>query len=183
MTQALRNRSTAWIITIVLVVLAILLGGRASLAALRQEALDTFYGGNDGYYSSIEYDLDEIVAASRNLMVVAERYLPENDMMVDTVRKSCDMLEQVSGPRERKAAADKLYSAVDGLGQVLKTQELSDADKTYHDKILAEIESRMGTISNNGYNQAAAEFNAELTRMPAGVLASVTGIKPLELYE
>lgn len=179
--QAMHKRPVALLFCAAMILLSVLLGGRASLLDLRAAAEDVFYDDPARY--GIQYDLAEIQAQSFNLTVVAGRYPQSDGLLADAVLEYRDHLEQAQSPRGKYRAAQALAAAARQLGQELQTAELSDQDRTLVQKCLLEIDSRQRTIQNSGYNQAAMQYNRALGQFPASLIRTLTGVQPLELYE
>lgn len=186
MPQKLQNRATAWGITVIVIAVSILLGGRSSLMKLRQEAWDVYQGNAGDYYSGIAYDLREILADSANLLTVAGRTLGEGDILYGAVAHDRELLAAATdsaGPRKQREAAERLRASLDDLDKLLETKNLSGEDLAYRNKLMVNIESRFATIEADPYNDLAAGFNGELAVFPARLLANLTGVEPLELYQ
>jgi hypothetical protein len=68
-----------------------------------------------------------------------------------------------------------LYNALSAL-------ELSEKDERLLNEQFTEMSSRNTTISHDGYNAIAAEFNAMLTEFPTSLIAAVNGVKKLDEF-
>ncbi len=178
-----RSRGMAAVVTIAAVVLSILLGGRHSLKELASEVDAAFYFGaeKDGY--SIASDLEKRGNAAYNLAGIALRYYGEEQPEIQAVEQARDALAQADSVKEMAAANRLLEEAVPLLHGLLKETALSANDAKYPDRLYDEFRSRGRTIARDGYNRLAADYNRQLERFPANLLAGLTGVRPAELFE
>lgn len=184
MMQALQKRSTALIITLIVVILATLVGARLSLDRLRSTVTQAFYGGSGGYEQSIGSDLYEIGNNSVNLITVAGRYLPNDDGLLSAVRRDNENLQYHGGQAHKQyLAAQKLQASLEDLDAYLLTLDLSESDKLYQNKLMGNIRSRYLTLDGSEFNDTAKGFNRTLLRFPTNLLSVITGVGPVELYE
>lgn len=185
MMQHFGKKWVAYTVTICVILLSVLLGGRSSLLKLRDEAIVNYmsdmYGGN-----GLEDDLELVLADSYNLTTIAQRYLPQDDVHIVSVLRDRETLRRYMGhstPKQVAAAANDLRTSVEDLSKRMSELKLNDIDKTYRGKLITNIESIYTIIANTPYNEAAAAFNNTLQKQPAAMLAEITGIEPLDLYE
>lgn len=86
----LKNRKVAMLICVIVVALSILSGARRSISEVIAETESAFVYGVDGDGKSIYHDLGTRVQLANNLATVAERYLDEDDDLVQAVRSDAD---------------------------------------------------------------------------------------------
>lgn len=86
----LKNRKVAMLICVIVVALSILSGARRSISEVIAETESAFVYGVDGDGKSILHDLGTRVQLANNLATVAERYLDEDDDLVQAVRSDAD---------------------------------------------------------------------------------------------
>ena len=114
---------------------------------------------------------------------MAGRYLDANDARVTALREAADALAGARTPPAKYKANLSLDSAFQSVHDALEGQYLSQKDAEYRTRLLADFKSRNASISYNGYNGLAQNFNDKvLSSTPGGALASALGVKPLELY-
>lgn len=178
------NRTIAWIVLACVVLICISQSGGAGLRSLRRTAVDTFHNGvnNDGL--SIYNDLQKRVDCAYNLASIADRYdnIPQN--FIDEVEQAALSMES-DGDSDivgLKVDNNKLNRAVEDLYTELENTELSQADSTFALGQYKEFTSRGLTITRDGYNSRAEEFNAVLDNFPASLVAKLSGVKALELF-
>lgn len=182
--EKLQNRSTAWLITICVVVGSVLLGSSISLNKEREHVLSLYYDSrHDAAHHSVESDLQRLAADSSNLLVVAQRYLAADDPYVSGVARARELLETADGPQHAATASAELYAALQDLDTHLRTLALSSDDQSYQRKLMANLNATYRTLQASGYNSAAVAFNQTLAQFPANLLARIVGVEPLELYE
>lgn len=181
--ESLKKRSVALVVLAVVLVLSISLGSHRSVASLRQQADLVFTQGERGDGLSIAHDLESRTELTGNLIVVARRYVGAEDSGLLRLRAAADALLQAESRPEKYQANRELDLAFQEVYGMLEEQPLSQQDKEYRARLNAHFKSRNATISHNSYNQIAQQFNEDvLGAFPGGMLATATGVKPLELY-
>lgn len=177
--NALKNRTTAKLITVLAVVFATLFGSFTSLTGLRSEAEALFYDEGDG--EGIATDLSQIAASAINLTKIAERYLDATDERIaDVLEVRLRLLSDEGG---RYDALKDLDGATNELYDALSSSGMSDKDAAYARSCMNLIRSHGLKAENSPYNAAAREFNRRLKQFPANLLSSLYRISPLELFE
>ena len=180
------RKSVACLATAVIVLLTIFLSGGRGLRKLRTQAASTFTEGVAGDGLSIAHDLNQRLENAGNLAIVARRYRP-NDEALSALDSACEVLRRALEQSEKKkdmAAANRaLGDAVEVLYRAMDGWNLDETDKNLAAKQYRSFLSAADTISHDGYNQQAREFNLTLGGFPAWMIRIVTGVKPLELFE
>jgi LemA protein len=177
-----RDSRFAAIVMALLIVSGSLLGAGKSLRGLKNAADAAFYSGVGSSGFSIQRDLDERVISATNLITVARRYLPESDGALQSFVKARDDLAGANGIREKFDANVKLSAAAADLVSRAEREPLDDRDAAYLRSIPVDMQSRNDTISRDGYNDFAAQYNDTLSRFPANFFAAVLGIGKAELF-
>lgn len=178
-----KKRGTALAVLALAVVFSLLFGSYRSLSALRRDVDVVFAQGEKGDGLSIEHDLAQRVQLANNLVTVAGRYFNADDPLVLNVRAAGEALSAVGSPAEKFDANTELDTAFWALSGAMDGKSLSQQDAKYRARLGDDFRSRDATISHDGYNRLAAEFNEKtLGVFPANVLGTATGVKPLELY-
>lgn len=181
MKELLKNRKVAIGITVVIIILATILGSGRSMNAAAYEVERYFINGYGGY--SIQRDLDTRVGLAKNLLVVAERNLDDNNLAVAELESAIAMLEEAQTVKEKAAANQQLTAAAERMNLVLEECVLSSTDDRYRKQIRTDLISCNQTISHDPYNEMAIEYNTEvLGRFPANVLKLVNGVHELETF-
>ena len=178
----LQNRFVAAVLAVLIVVVSSVVGGGATLSALRAQTEAVFTLGEAGG-AGIQGDLNEIAAQAFNITVIAGRYLQPDYSGIVNVLEKRDALHRAATPRENHRAAEELLFATHVLRTTLDGLELSVQDQNLLASCVVEINSRLSLIANNPYNQSALHFNQTLERFPANLMGAAAGIRPLELYE
>ena len=75
----------------------------------------------------------------------------------------------------------QMTDAVAGLYEALGRQQLSERDEGYRQSLYYNIQARNDTMSRDGYNTAALEFNRQLGRFPARLLGRLASVSPAPL--
>ena len=160
-----------------------LVGSHNSLMSLRGDAEAVFTMGERGDGIGIQGDLRERDSAAYNMVVIARKYLPEENSLIQNVLAARKALDTANSVREKAGADRTLEVAVKDLYDVLSGMNLSEQDARYPQRLYTDFRSRGDTISHDPYNGEAARFNKTLAAFPAAVLGGLTGVRPLELFE
>lgn len=180
--QLLKQRKTAWAITLIIVIAASLLGARTSLGNLRADTAMMFEEGVSKEAPGIQHDLDWLLELSHNLTVVGERYVDAADAELAAVKEAREALAAAASPAAKYDAADRLVSTSAALIYTLSQRELEARDARYAQTIKADVESRWLIVARNEYNEKAAAFNEVLERFPASFLGKLVNVQPLERF-
>ncbi len=156
------------------------IGAARSLGRERARVENMFYSGQGGF--CIQNDLDERIISATNYLTLARRYLPEDNAALRGVAQAASELSNAQGIRDKYDANASLSSAAAYLEAELEKQALTERDKSYARSIPADMESRNDTMSRDPYNQIAGEYNEVLSRFPANLLSTVTGVEKAELF-
>ena len=178
----LRKNSVAIVAMVLMIVLGTLVGSHNSLAKIRNKAADSFVLGARGDGIGIQSDLRERDNAAYNLVVIARRYLPEGNALIQNVLRERAAAQEAASVKEKAGADKALEVAFRDLYDVLSGMALSEQDARYPQRLLTDFLSAGDRISHDPYNQAAADFNRVLATFPAGLLGALTGIRPMELF-
>lgn len=183
MYERLQNRTTAWSIALVVILLSVWMGGATTLGNMRETAQMGYFVSATGSGKGISYDLDRIAGDSMNLATVAWRYL---DMDDDTVVQMVENAGQLSDPYEdmdvRFAVAKELNDDIQALNKRLEREQLTGQDREYQGKLTSNIEGAYHAIRSSRYHDEAAKFNKLLKKRPARYLAAMADIKPLPQF-
>ncbi len=173
----LKTRKAAALALVLAVAFATLYGSHRSLNSWR-----SMYEANN--YLVLK-DLQTRVNVCQNLCTVAGRYLPEDDPARMKVEGTLRMLDPQGDPHGGEPGNYKrLSEQAQELIAVLETQPLTAQDAKYVSGFQAQLESLDFTIAHDDYNQMARRYNEEdLGSFPANVLAPLTGVGPLPIYE
>lgn len=178
------NRPLAFAVLAVVVVLGILLSGGGGLRALRAEALETMRVGVNADGLCIYTDLQERADCAVNLAALSTRYasIPQ-EVAVKAEEAALELQEAgENDTAAMKRANEALGRAVEALYTELENTALSEPDATYALSQYKEFTSRGLTISRDGYNSLAEEFNRTLGAFPANLVAMVSGVGQLALF-
>ena len=169
---------------LLMIIISIPFGGYRSLNKLFKEVNRTFYQGVDGDGLGIENDLNNRIDNSYNLVTIAKKYIDqENAVIKNTLEARAELVNSKSIADKYRAnlrlteAVEELYTA---LGAV--EPKLSEQDETYRRSLYSNLTSRNDTISHDGYNDKAAEFNNIIEGFPASLISRLVGINKAELF-
>ena len=183
MTRVFKNSGFACLIMIIMIVSGTLAGSRGSLMALRGAAESVFTLGARGDGIGVQSDLNERMSAAYNMVVIARKYLPEENALIQNTLSAREKLNSAVGVKEKSSANKALTIAVKDLYDALSSMALNDADSRYPQSLYTDFRSSADRISHDPYNGKALEFNKILARFPASVLGGLSGVKPIELFE
>jgi len=173
----------AQIIMVLMIILGTLIGSHNTLAGMRKSAALVFTTGARGDGIGIQSDLRERSSAAYNMVVIARKYLPEENSLMQNVLKTRTSLDAASSVKDKALTDRLLETAVRDLHDVLNGMALSEKDAVYAQGQYTAFRSGGDRISHDPYNKVAESFNKSLSGFPAGFLGGLTGVKPLDLYE
>ncbi len=174
----------AVIVCVVLIASSIVFGSYKSVNSVRQKALEYFENG-DGTQKDlgVAYLLDKKLGQAQNLIIIAERYLNENDESLKALYQAISDMESYSDTESAKKANEALNDACALVEETLQNYDLSVQDQSYLSEIMNNSASYDMQMGHCTYNQAAEEFNTvTLNSIPAGFLARLLGVKQLSLF-
>ena len=181
MKNLLKNRKVAVVLTVIIMILATLIGSNRSMAAEAYDIEQYFIYGYGGY--SIQRELDTRTGLAKNLLVVAERNLAVNDSAVKELQDAITQMEKAKTVNEKSDANQKLTAATERMNLVLDECWLSSSDDRYRRQISMELAACNQAISQDPYNELAMQYNTEvLGSFPGNVLKMVNGIEELETF-
>lgn len=175
-----QSRGLALVVMLVVVFGAAVGGTGKSLAAKRAAAVAVFERGSRGDGLSIAGDLADIEEYAQNLAVIARRYLAEAQVV--PLLAAAEELREAKTVAAKYRANEALYQQVSEIYTLLCNGGLTETDAKYARERYQLIVSKRDTISHDAYNEAAEAFNQLLMAFPARLLASLAGLKPVELY-
>jgi hypothetical protein len=178
-----KKKFNAWMITLITIILASVIGSGSSLNKFKNKTENIFYLGESKDGTGIQHDLEVIMSDSTNLTVVARRYIDKDHGLINAVSKSKETLNSAKTPGAKYREMQNLLISVTELYAYLGDLPLSEKDQNFRKSLYADINSRNIIISRNIYNQRAREFNRTLDYFPANILSNITFVSPLELFE
>lgn len=177
----MRSTKTAWAVTAVVILLCAVLGCNRSLAALRSQTAKLMVTGDaDGY--CVATDCQDMVNIARNLVTVAQKYLPADTPEFKQVEFYCGQMDEAgTDAGVRMYAAQFLNQTVEDITAKLEeTGGLSEKDAGYLSGFAADLKSAMARMEKDPYNDAARAFNQIEGSFPANVLGFLVG--PLDCF-
>lgn len=180
------NRKIAIPIMIIMIILGTFLGGYRSLNSLYKKVDKVFYQGVDGDGIGIASDLNDRINTSINLISIAKGY--DQDVRVEAaitaVNSAKDALSSAATIGDKYQANIALTEATEELHKALGNEslQLSEKDAGYRDSLYNQLSSRNDTISHDGYNDSAVEYNNALQEFPASFFTSLFGIEKAVLF-
>ena len=179
----LRDRKVAIVITIIIMILSTGFGAHRSLENRGEYAEWVFYHGSYGDGGGIQSELDTRAGLASNLLIVAGRYLDDEDEAVQRLKNAREALVQAENIGEKYIANEELSQAADNLAQVLNACSLTENDRRYQRGIIVEMESANEIIGHDEYNTLANAYNRNvLGSFPANILKEIVGVEELETF-
>lgn len=121
-----------------------------------------------------------------NLSVVAKRHLPAQDEdLIALEQRGRELLlaSEVRASSSLDRAVSEAFDAVSAKLKETPSFQQSQRDQRYLDMLAADFASLRASEVVNTYNQAANDFNQQLSQPVSGYLASLMGIEKCPLYE
>ncbi|MCR4963954.1 MAG: LemA family protein [Firmicutes bacterium] len=176
------NKTVAWTVAICAILFSLFVLGGAKLHAEKEAAAAYFYQGENQDGLSIDHDLQQRAAAAYNLYTVASRYLPAENDALRRLLADREALLQAESPADKFRADQELGQSALNVYAALNGMALSEQDQFYRNNLLQQMDSSAATISHDGYNQRAREFNALRQGFPARIIAWLWRIRQLEYF-
>ena len=168
-----KSYTGAMVVLAVVVLLSVLLGSHRSLTAERSKVEEQF--------APIAGDLEDCLGITANLLSVAGRYLPEEELAgLEESRTALAAWERGAGGYE---AYRELLTRAEEVFLRLEDCALSEKDKDYVKGFRTDLAAEADTIARDGYNAAAEDFNNRvLGAFPANILGRLTFVEPAETF-
>lgn len=176
------NRGLAWLLCGMMIVVAIFGLGGYRLARQYQQTSEAFYLGVNGDGFSIDRDLQTRADSAYNLYTVASRYLEANDPTLTALLAAREQLLGSESISDKYLANQALENAAMAVYDLLGTYPLSESDAAYREGLISEMRSANATISHDGYNQLATDFNQQRAAIPARWIAALWGLDALQYF-
>ena len=169
----LKRYTGGMVVLAVVIVLSVLLGSHRSLVSERSKV--------EAQFAPIAGDLQDCLDITANLLTVGERYLEESQLA--ELEGSRNMLSDWHGISNGYTAYTRLQEEAAAVLDELEECELTEKDRAYVQGFRTDLASEAVTISRDGYNDAAEEFNRKvLGAFPANILSKLTFVGSAELF-
>lgn len=169
----LKSYTGGMVVLAVVIVLSVLLGSHRSLVSERNKV--------EAQFAPIAGDLQDCLDITANLLTVGERYLEESQLA--ELEGSRNMLSDWHGISNGYTAYTRLQEEAAAVLDELEGCELTEKDRAYVQGFRTDLASEADTISRDGYNDAAEEFNRKvLGAFPANILSKLTFVGSAELF-
>ena len=176
-----KDRRTAVIITVIVCLLALIIGVRRSVGRQAADILEQFETGvrseTAGYtLPSVSAQLEARSNASLGLISLANQYGDLSEK-ADAVRKAREALLDAGSIPARSEANAALASACDALIPLLE-QRITDADKVNALKDYAGVMTNTARlIETSGYNELVSDFRSNVLGVfPVNILYRLAGV-------
>ena len=180
-----QKRSTALVLTIVVVALSLCFGVWRSAEQQRKQIEAGFVNGFDqsGSDDSLQSYLNGRISVASNLLKVAARSSLQNSAYTNDVQQARDALSDARTPSEKYVANQELERSCQALIQALKNTSLSAADLSYVEGFLSELQSYQDLIERDPYNAQVDRFNQEtLSAFPVCLFRYILPIHTAEKF-
>ncbi len=179
-----KGRAKACFICLLMIVAAVIVGGRRTLPKLRNEALDLFFNGDGTSLDlGIEHDLEQRITLAKRLVVVGGRYFDSNDALLTNISSDCSKISSSNEPNVKYKYNEELTSDCYALVAALDLVKLSNDDENYIVEIMVDMEAANQIIGHSSYNEKANDFNKLLEEFPTNLVARLSFVKPLALFD
>ena len=170
----LKTHTGAMVVLAVVIVLSTLLGSHRSLVQAKAAV--------EAQFAPIAGDLQDCLDITANLLTVAGRYLDGSDLT--SLADSREALADAGDIPAAHAAYVRLLGDAETLFLKLEDAPLSEKDGAYVQGFRVDLAAEADTISRDGYNAAAEDFNTRvLGAFPASVLSRLTFVRPAETFQ
>lgn len=178
----LKNHKTAIIITVLLCVLATLLGMRLSVSRQAAKVEDVFQNNNDGSGKGLGQYLKQIDESAYNLIKLGK----QNGVSTDELAAARDRYAKAKTYGEYYDAYLDLCSASDRLAAALDEKELSVQSAYMRDKYYQNgIVDQKAKLSHMaiGFNERVDDYNKIFKSFPMNLFRYLIGVGEAEKFE
>lgn len=178
----LKSRNFAWLVSGILIFFTVIILGGNAMKALKTEASNIFVNGGKDEMTSIQKELDKIVAYGNNLIIVAERAMPDESKKAEELKTAIKDLQEAKTVSKKYDAAESAVQKASELYGLSEKAQMDDTDRNYFVSINSDIETSRYKITKSIYNEEARKINKELSGFPQLIIRLVRNIKTVELY-
>lgn len=189
MMQAMKNRSAAVAIAVVIIVLATLFGVHRSI---NSETADIEKQFDEGIYLRVEKyvqpgigtHLDERSRAALALVTFGTQLGDIGGMpkLTDDLRQARLDLVEAKDIGEKYAANAEMQKAYVALREAMRKLELSRDMSAAVDSLVSTMDGAQGAIEKSGYNEVVGNFRRQLESFPVGILKKLAFVKLPEYF-
>jgi len=169
------------IIVVIVVVLAVLLGGCEFVST--RNRLATEKESISGQWSQVDADLQRRADLIPNLVETVKGYAKEETSVVQAVADARAQMAGAKTPQEKIDASNRIDGALGRLLVVVENYPNLKANENFKQLQyeLAGTENRI-LQSRRRYNEAVQKYNTELSLFPANIVASMSGFQREDAY-
>ena len=173
------NRPIACAVLAAAIIISLLAGGGGALMERRTALVNQY---NASSYS-ISAELLEMRSNAVRLQSIASKYRSADQAAIAALASAIADLDAADDAAAQFDASLALDTAVENCYANLSGLSLNDTDASDVRYVYRNFTSAQLRINHDSYNALAAEFNADLSRFPAGLLGALCGVKPLSLFQ
>ncbi|MHC1694331.1 MAG: LemA family protein [Eubacteriales bacterium] len=171
----------ACLLAVILIGASVVVGGAVGLTNDRKDAIEDYKGGffDDGIQELLVHRADSM----RQLVQLFSENLPEQSGQSAPVQDFISRVQNGSYDEALAASQRSAEKAVAVMTELLKDTELSFSDEATLLNITAQLEENHREIIDSSYNQAAVQFNNEISKFPGELYAKYLSLEPLPQFE
>ena len=181
----LYNRKVAWAV-LVLAVLASIVGlGGGSLAVQRSEAVRVFNDGIDDSFAvrfSMDAYLENCAEYARVMTEEYRRYINGSNEIAAEIQELALMIGDGDNFDDRHSAYKLLCAKVETLYTDFYVSDISEQDAELFAKAYSNFQGEVSKIGYDEYRALVEKFNRKCEGFPAGAIAALLGIEPLNPF-
>ena len=178
----LKNRRTAALAMCVMIFLSFIIGGWRSGARLYGEVGDIFYNGEKGNGIGVASDLSQRAESAVNMIIVAKRGLEADDDVLKELEAAVTAMNSAGSLEDKAEANSVLTSAMAAVYDALGEVSLSEKDEGYRQSLYADFTSAAMTMSHDGYNEQAVEYNRAIKSFPGSIFFAIFGYGEVPVF-
>src|SRR6185312_14328877 len=169
------------IIVVIVVVLAVLLGGCEFVST--RNRLATEKESISGQWSQVDADLQRRADLIPNLVETVKGYAKEETTVVQSVANARAALVGAKSPQEKIDANNQLTGALGRLLVVVENYPNLKANENFR-QLQVQLEGTENRIlqSRRRYNEAVQKYNTDISLFPGNLVASIAGYQREDAY-
>lgn len=147
------SRKKAWVVTAVIMVLAVFLGAWGSFGAKRRDVVEAFE-------AEILPHIERALIPAFNVQTVAANYLSQPQIFAFDIGRIVRDIQEAEDPLDVYKYYVKLNQAIWDVAELLESMGMSETNRGLINNFHRNFNEIDLILSQSGYNNAAGEFNA-----------------------
>lgn len=167
--------------TIIIVIAVIAIIGGSFIATYN--SLITKKESVEKEYSNINVQIERRADLIPNLVKTVKGYTNHEEKIIEEITAARKEISNANNIKEMSKANEKLTSALSQLNLIIENYPELKSNENFinlQDE-LAGTENRI-SVARKNYNEAAKNYNSSLKRIPANIIANISGLDAVDYF-